>query len=78
MLLDLSDFGRPGAALFVGVGYASSVLAFGFSEMIEQDVESVFEGRASHNQKPIILEGDRSLLSAQVIRLGDPDVGMRE
>ena len=49
-MLYLGDFVWPRASRAIRVGDSSSVLAFGFGKMFEEDVESVLQGRASHNQ----------------------------
>jgi hypothetical protein len=56
LFLDPGDFVGPGASGGIGVGDSGSVLAFGLGEMVEQDVESVLQSRASHTQKRITAE----------------------
>jgi hypothetical protein len=52
-MLDPGNLLGPGAAGVIGVGEAGGVLAFGFGQMLKQDVESLLQGGAGHKEKPI-------------------------
>ena len=49
-LFDSGDFFGPGASGVVRVRDSGSVFAFGFGEMVEEDVESVLQGGAGHDK----------------------------
>ena len=51
MLLECGDFFGPGTVRVIGVRDSGGVLAFGFGQMTEKDVQAILEGGAGHGKR---------------------------